>query len=114
VPANRKQEKRRLPMRSLTLKIGAYTAANAVSAVRDITDVILDEPLAVWLLEQDLFWTIQLNPRQSRRFPRTPGQNPIFTADLTWQLPDDIETALTLKFYPLPTPQTSIGVWQFA
>ena len=101
-------------MRQLTLSIGAYTAVDPRSAVADILEVLADEPLAVWLLEQDIRWTIHVNPRQSKRFPRTPNQNPLYTAELVWQLDDSIETAVLLKFHPLPLPRDSIGVWNFA
>jgi hypothetical protein len=97
-------------MTMLTLSIGAYTSPNYHQAVLDAVDILRDEPLAAWMFDQNIAVNIEVNPRISKRFPNS-NSNPIFTADFAWQLADDVQTALHLKFYPLPTPQDSIGVW---
>ena len=97
-------------MTTLTLSIGAYTSTNYHQAVIDAVDILREEALAVWMFEQNIAVNIEVNPRVSKRFPNS-NSNPIFTADFTWVLADDVQTALHLKFYPLPTPQDSIGVW---
>ena len=103
-------------MTKLNLSIGAYTSPNYHQAVLDAVDILKEEELAVWMMQQNIPINIQVNPRISKRFPQAGGlggggNNPIFTADFSWQLADDVQTALHLKFYPLPIPQDSIGVW---
>jgi len=97
-------------MTKLSLSIGAYTSTNYHQAVLDAVEILEDEPLAVWMFDQNIAVNIQVNPRVSKRFPKSTS-NPVFTADFSWQLADDVQTALHLKFYPLPIPQDSIGVW---
>ena len=97
-------------MTKLNLSIGAYTSPNYHLAVLDAVEILQEEALAVWMFEQNIAVNIEVNPRISKRFPNSTN-NPIFTADFSWQLADDVQTALHLKFYPLPIPQDSIGVW---
>jgi len=97
-------------MTKLNLSIGAYTSPNFHQAVLDAVEILEDEPLAVWMFDQNIAVSIEVKPRVSKRFPNT-NSNPIFTADFVWVLADDVQTALHLKFYPLPIPQDSIGVW---
>jgi hypothetical protein len=97
----------------LHLSIGAYTSTEYHQAVLDAVDILKQEPLAVWLFEQNIPVVLQVNPRVSKRFPNSTS-NPVFTADFSWQLADDVQTAVHLKFYPLPTPKSSVGVWTFA
>lgn len=99
-----------MSMTKLNLSIGAYTSTNYHQAVLDAVDILKEEALALWMFEQNIAVNIQVNPRVSKRFPNS-NSNPIFTAEVSWQLADDVQTALHLKFYPLPIPQDSIGVW---
>lgn len=97
-------------MTKLNLSIGAYTSTNYSQAIMDVILQLPDEPLAEWMLAQNIPVTIQVTPRVSRRFPNS-NSNLVFTAEVNWSLSDDVQTALTLKFYPLPTPRESIGIW---
>lgn len=97
-------------MTKLTLSIGAYASSDYSQAIMDVILQLPDEPLAEWMLAQNIPIDIRVTPRISKRFPNT-NSNPIFTAEVNWVLSDDVQTALHLKFYPLPTPRASIGVW---
>jgi hypothetical protein len=97
-------------MKQLQLSIGAYTSTDYHQAVLDAVEILQEEALAVWMFEQNIAVNIEVNPRVSKRFSNS-NSNPIFTADFVWVLADDVQTALHLKFYPLPIPQDSIGVW---
>ena len=100
-------------MTKLNLSIGAYTSKNYHQAVLDAVDILKQEPLAVWLFEQNIPLRLQVNPQIRNSFQNSnPNPDPVFTAAFAWQLADDVQTALHLKFYPLPAPRESVGVWQ--